>query len=58
MTITLCTFHRKFGDSTRKCAPACSRWNEDRSPAAARVFQVEEALDGEDANVGTALGNE
>ena len=34
-TITLCTFHRKFGDSARKCTPGCSWWNEDRSPAAA-----------------------
>ena len=53
-TVTLCTFHRKFGDAARKCAPACSRWGENRPRnSRARVFQVEEALDGEDSAIGT-----
>ena len=55
----LCTFHRKFRDAARWCAPACSRWGEDRprNGQTARVFQVEEALDGEDEQVGTDPGN-
>ena len=27
-TLTLCSFHKKFGDAARKCAQGCSRWNE------------------------------
>ena len=46
-TLTLCVFHKKFGNSARKCAPGCSRWNEER-PRESRVNQVEESLDGED----------
>ena len=57
-TLTLCRFHQRFGDSAKKCAPACSRWREHRPREAARVFHVEETLDGEDSNVGTASGNE
>ena len=59
-TVTLCTFHKKYGDAARRCTPACSRWNEQRPRDAppARVFQVEEALDGEDAQEDTASGNE
>ena len=57
MTLTLCSFHKKFGDGARKCASGCSRWNEHR-PHETQVFQVEEALDGEDADFGsTASGN-
>ena len=56
-TLTLCAFHKKFGDSARRCASGCSRWGEDR-PREARVFQVEEALDGEDSQPDTAPGNE
>ena len=55
-TETLCSFHRKFGDSARKCSPACPRWgeqNRNRDTQATQVFQVEEALDGEDSNVGS-----
>ena len=56
-TLMLCSFHKKFGDGARKCASGCSCWNEHR-PHEAQVFQVEEALDGEDADVGsTASGN-
>ena len=59
-TLTLCNFHRRFGDAARKCAPACSCWAEDRprDEQAPQVFHVEEALDGEDANIGAALENE
>ena len=55
-TLTLCSFHKKFGDATRKCAPGCSHWSEDRphDTPATSVFHGEESLDGEDANVGTA----
>ena len=56
-TLTLCSFHKKFGDGARKCASGCSHWNEYR-PHEAQVFQVEVALEGEDADVGsTASGN-
>ena len=27
-TLTLCLFHIPFGNSARRCTPACSRWNE------------------------------
>ena len=57
-SVPLCHFHRKFGDAARKCASGCSRWNEDRprdNPA--RVFHVEEALDGDDTHIGTDSGN-
>ena len=54
-TEALCAFHRKFGDAARKCAPACSRWGEEKlRDTPARVFQVEEALDGEDSSVGVS----
>ena len=56
-TVALCHYHRKFGDAARKCASGCSRWNEPRNPPAARVFHIEEALDGEDALIGTASEN-
>ena len=58
-TLTLCSFHKKYGDAARRCTPACSRWGEARPREAqpARVFQVEEALDDEDANVGAASEN-
>ena len=56
-TVTLCNFHGKFGDAAKKCVPNCSRWNEERPREAARVFHVEEALDGEDTAVGTASEN-
>ena len=56
--LALCHFHRKFGDAARKCATGCSRWNEHRArDAPAQVFHVEEALDGEDANIGTDQEN-
>ena len=55
--LSLCSFHKKFGDAARKCVTGCSRWNEFRPREAAHVFQVEEALDGEDSNVGTASEN-
>ena len=53
--VALCSFHKKFGDSARKCAQGCSQWGEmgPREPAATRVFHVEESLEGEDTNVGT-----
>ena len=53
-TVALCSFHKKYGDSARRCSPGCGRWNEDRhrETPAARVFSVEEALDGEDSHVG------
>ena len=54
--MTLCVFHKKFGNSARKCAPGCSRWNEER-PREGRVHQVEQALDGEDEQEDTASGN-
>ena len=63
-TVTICSFHKKFGDAARRCTPACSRWGKERprepprsEAQAARVYQVEEAVDGEDANVGTASEN-
>ena len=49
----LCHFHWKFGDSARKCSPDCTRWNEQNHVRDAKVFQVEEALDGEDTNIGS-----
>ena len=53
-SVALCHFHRKFGDAARKCASGCSRWNEPRPhDAPVRVSNIEEALDGEDAHVGT-----
>ena len=55
-TVTLRVFHKKFGNAARKCVPGCSRWNEDR-PREIRVFQIEEPLDGEDAQEDTASGN-
>ena len=56
--LNLCGFHKRFGDSARKCVPACSRWNEHRQrDTQARVSQVEEVLDGEDSLVGTAQEN-
>ena len=54
--LTLCSFHKRFGDSARRCATGCSRWNEER-PRETRVFQVEETLDGEDTQNDTASGN-
>ena len=52
-TLTLCSFHKKFGDSAGRCAPGCSRWSEARSQEPpAQVFGIEEALDGEDSRVG------
>ena len=36
-TLTLCSFHKKFGGGARKCASGCSRWNE-HSPHEAQVF--------------------
>ena len=58
-TVTLCHFHLKFGDAAKRCAPSCSRFNENRTrdSQAPQVFQVEE-LDGEDAQEDTASGNE
>ena len=57
-TLTLCDFHKKFGDAARRCAPNCSRWGEERPRGPpARVFHVEEDLDGDDSQVGTALEN-
>ena len=58
--LTLCNFHKRFGDAARKCAQGCSRWGEFRSrdAPASRVFQVEGALDGEDELVGAASENE
>ena len=58
--LNLCSFHKKFGDSARRCIPACSRWGEERPREAqeGRVFQVEDALNGEDTDIGSpALGN-
>ena len=54
-TIQLCHFHIKFGDAAKKCNPSCARWgdqNRARDPPT-QVFQVEEALDGEDADIGS-----
>ena len=53
-TLTLCSYHKKFGDGARKCAPGCGRWDDFRSRnvPATQVFNVEEALDGEDSHVG------
>ena len=58
-TLTLCAFHKKFGDAARKCTSACSRWSEvrPRESQPTRVFQIEEALDGEDSQEDTASGN-
>ena len=58
-TMTLCNFHKRFGDGARKCVPACSRWSEYRSrdSQAPKVFQVEEVLDGEDTGVDIESGN-
>ena len=59
-SLTLCSFHKKFGDSARKCVQGCSRWREHRQGEnpSARVFQVEGTLDGEDEMIGTASENE
>ena len=52
--IQLCYFHHKFGDAAKRCAPACVRWGDlNRTRDATQVFQVEEVLDGEDADVGS-----
>ena len=58
-SLTLCGFHKRFGDAARKCIQGCSRWGEERrrETQAARVQHVEEALDGEDEAVGTASEN-
>ena len=50
---TLCYFHHKFGNEAKKCSPACARWREYNRTRETQVFQVEEALDGEDADVGS-----
>ena len=52
--VQLCHFHLKFGNSAKRCIPACSWYGEQNRPHdTAAVFQVEEALDGEDADVGS-----
>ena len=53
-TLTLCDYHKKFGDSAKRCAQGCSRWSEDcaKNVPATQVFSVEESLDGEDSHVG------
>ena len=53
-TLTMCSYHKKFGDSAKKCAPGCGRWDPDRfrDMQEAQVFSVEESLDGEDSHVG------
>ena len=58
-SLSLCHFHKKFGDSARKCAQGCSLWskNRPRDTPATRVFHVEEALDGEGTNVGALSEN-
>ena len=58
-SLTLCSFHKRFGHAARKCARGCSCWgkNRPRDPPATRVFQVEGALDGEDDQVGAASEN-
>ena len=56
-SVALCTYHIKFGNAAKRCVPSCSRWgdqNRQQDAATAKVFQVEEALDGED----TAIGSE
>ena len=53
--LNLCSYHKKFGDSAKKCVPACSRWGDHRSrESQAQVFHVQEALDGEDELLGAA----
>ena len=58
-SLALCHFHKKFGDSARKCAQGCSRWSENRPLEAStpQVFHMEETLDGEDSLIGTASEN-
>ena len=56
MRQTVCHFYKRFGDSARKCAPGCYRWNEE-CQRESRVFYVEESFDGEDAQEDTASGN-
>ena len=55
-TLTLCNFHKRFGNAAKRCMQGCSRWGEERPRGApsARVFHVEDALDGEDEGVGAA----
>ena len=45
-TLTLCNFHKKFGDAARKLPPACSRWGEERSrnSQATKVFHIGKTL--------------
>ena len=51
-SVQLCYFHLKFGNAARRRVPSCSRNGEfNRSRDSAQVFQVEEALDGEDTDV-------
>ena len=51
--VQLCYFHHKFGNEAKKCSPACARWNEHNRARDTQVFQVEEVLDGEDADIGS-----
>ena len=52
--VQLCFFHHKFGESAKKCTPACVKWDDFNRArdSRAQVFQVEECLDGEDTEVG------
>ena len=52
--VQLCFFHHKFGDAAKRCNPACVKWNNHNRArdSGTQVFQVEECLDGEDAEVG------
>ena len=53
--VQLCYFHHKFGDAAKRCNPACVKWAEHNRgrDSNTQVFQVEEALDGEDADIGS-----
>ena len=56
-TLSLCSFHQRFGDSAKKCSPGCARWGEKGAKEEVKVFHVEEGLDGEDEQEDTAQGN-
>ena len=54
-TLQLCNFHIKFGDAAKKCSLSCARWGDQARTRdlPTQVFQVEEALDGEDDDIGS-----
>ena len=46
-SMVLCRFHAKFGDSAKRCLPACSGWDP-KGHQSRQVFHIEEAEPEED----------